>query len=431
MRVLNKIEIQSTFVHIAHRALQLFFFALPWSSAIIIHEAFLGIDKLQYGTRVIWVSEFFLCIALLAVCIDMLYTQKTRDICIVALTIISTVGYAIVQSYALNSDIWLALEKIRFLFEGLSLIYIFSYLQYTQKYLITLFAYAMLLPAVYGIISFFTQSVFSLASFGIADHLANTPGTSVVVHAQFGRFVRAYGGFVHPNIFGGYLAYALVMLWYVRLSAVNAVYTIRDVFVQIILWVALICSFSRSAWIAVILGGVFLFFVYYKKVAKRLNIHIFALLFVTSILSYQLFPLIQGRLFGGEVHEIVSIQERIAMYPSAISLFKTQPWWGVGIGGYTQALMTLSPHVAGWQYQPVHNGILLWIVEWGVGGMILALVALYYLLFIRNLRIKGKILLCLVCITVIPLLFFDHYVISMYSGNMLLAVVGGIVLSKT
>ena len=149
---------------------------------------------------------------------------------------------------------------------------------------------------------------------------------------------------------------------------------------------------------------------------------------IIAILSVIYFPLVATRLTSQSIPEVRSVEERINGYSEAWQLFKQQPVLGVGAGNYTLALFQQDPSRPGWEYQPVHNMIVLFAVEQGIVGILLfLLVILSFIIFqISNGRyqLSGNCGSCYLLFVICYLIFagFDHYLYSSYVGLMLLAV---------
>lgn len=72
--------------------------------------------------------------------------------------------------------------------------------------------------------------------------------------------------------------------------------------------------------------------------------------------------------------------ERGRYIKGAINILLTHPFFGVGIGRYTNAVQSLYPNHPAWSYQPVHNIYLLILVELGIVGVSAFIALLYYTL---------------------------------------------------
>ena len=164
------------------------------------------------------------------------------------------------------------------------------------------------------------------------------------------KFLRGYGLFVHPNIFGfvGVLSFA----------------TFRDIFkisdrakrIGILLSLMMIfLSFSRIAWISLLfLICINLSVISFKKTWKA--VWILVTVVATGILFYIRYGLSDVYRFGdmslfGRVISTTTIKQKIL---------------GIGIGGYSSYLRDTFPQLLTWQFEPVHNSILLIIAELGL-----------------------------------------------------------------
>jgi O-antigen ligase len=310
--------------------------------------------------------------------------------------------------------------------------------------------------AILGISQFYVQTVWGSVWFGIAAHNPTELGVAVV-ETYLRRYLRAYGGFPHPNIFGGWLVAALMCVPFLYsilskqchsrgVEADEAIYNkslmirIGLLVVYAALFTALVMSFSRSAWAGFTLGLVALCVLVFtgtlKDVfGKKFNVVIFVkFLFITGImgvfLGVLLFePLVErgsGLFAPRESHRLEqkSIIERFAGASDALKIFREFPIFGVGLGAYTSVLHTTYRDRAVWDIQPVHSVFLMVVSELGIVGGILALAMLLFLLrhLVRTRNFFGLILFA----SFLPLLLFDHYVWTLYSGLMLFGAIVGI-----
>lgn len=233
------------------------------------------------------------------------------------------------------------------------------------------FILGMLASGLVGIIQFFTQIVVANKWLGIAEQLPWQAGVSVLETAS-GRILRAYGAFPHPNIFGGLSAVAIILF----LSAKEKLphwLSLRSVewLVVTILSVGLLVSFSRNAWLGLILGLAILVFQRKKIIHWAWWILILAVLF--NGLWYQ-FSF--GRVSVNNRLEQQSLNERVAALETAFTIARAHPWFGVGLGQFNVAAETLLPLRDPRYIEPVHNVYLLILGEVGIiGALILVLLA--------------------------------------------------------
>ncbi len=251
----------------------------------------------------------------------------------------------------------------------------FTYLfliNHTLRNLKWVFVIVLLGQSVVAILQFAWQRPLNLFWLGEVAMDLNTPGTSVLLHK--GRnILRAYGLNSHPNQLGLLLVALLLMLWPYKAQ-------FRHNFARTLFWLActlgiaaLVVSWSRSAWIALLVGTA----VYLP--AQLRNRHqwqrpspqkIVTLLFLASILfiflnSYS--DILKGRLLLSlNILEINSLYERGRGTTLALQLIANAPLQGVGLGNYVAAGTQITPSA-----QIVHNVPLLIAAELGVLGFLL------------------------------------------------------------
>ncbi len=292
------------------------------------------------------------------------------------------------------------------------------------------FVASLWIPAFLALWQFLTQATFANKWLGLAQHQASLGGTSVVETFSdgivSGRWLRAYGSFDHPNIFGGVVAVGLLVSLSLLLNWQKEK-IIKKIFLYfsiVILSAGLFASLSRSAWLALALGIVFmgtsLFFqknfVDLKKVVS-VGV-VIAAVFLVMTLGYG--KLINVRVEGGTRLENLSLDQREVYLQQAKTLILQKPIIGVGIGNYIPALMKIAPNKQGWEYQPVHNVLLLIWVELGILGslsFIGLLTSLFWKLGSKN-ELPGALLVAL-----LPMLLLDHWIWSFHYGILFFALV--------
>ena len=313
------------------------------------------------------------------------------------------------------------------------------------------------LQAVLGIYQFLTQSSFASTLLGMAAHDPAALGTAVVEFSDE-RWLRAYGGLPHPNVLGGYLMVALVMLLhYLRHSEgvprprddeesptnvgsriragsfaeftphrpipIGLVRGLRMTPFFICFFVILtgiFFSFSRAAWVAVIvlLGYWVIKLLRRNSIGKKLTIVSF--LPMLSLMGYIVFliiwfyPLVNARVMSANQGrlETKSRVERVQGVREAWELIKQHPLMCVGMGNYTQAVARdLRPDQPLYAYQPVHNVFLLVLAELGLVGLLFFLAILYQILKHSKFYILHS--------TFYILLLLDHYLWTLPFGILL------------
>jgi len=271
-------------------------------------------------------------------------------------------------------------------------------------YAISSFALGLLLPILLGIFQMLFG--FSPASswLGLASRDAMRPGDAVLF-PEGARILRAYGSFSHPNIFGGVLALATILFWIIR----NAWKEKRIYFYGIfsVLIAGLLLTASQSAWFALLAGcGIFGVVWMVKKQHASLWMGVSGIL-LALLIGFFAFS------------ETQSTSERLAQYatwPDAM-----QGGWtvGHGIGSYPLALEDALPGQTVWEYQPIHNTVLLLLSDIGLVGVGLLVIGIIFLFQKKKLSIAWAPLIAL-C----PILLLDHYLLTFWSGLTLVAIVG-------
>jgi O-antigen ligase len=264
----------------------------------------------------------------------------------------------------------------------------------------------------------------------------NTPGIARAQLCGWRLFscqllLRSYATFPHPNVLGGFLAVTLPIILSFYLSGFTSRWRLKNkldilFIISLILGtVALIVTFSRSAWVVAGLGLLFVGINYFNKrclkkmvCLKEFRImnnkwgrFIFGLLSIITIL-YSVFSLQNlSRIFPTDE----SIVARNELNQAAIKMISRSPIFGVGLGNY---LVDLPNYLVSRQIyflQPVHNIYLLLLSELGFIGVLL-LFAIGYLL---NRKFKQNNI-PYPLLTILLLGLFDHYFLTLQQGQLLL-----------
>jgi O-antigen ligase len=224
---------------------------------------------------------------------------------------------------------------------------------------------------------------------------ASTPGIARVDFPSFFK-LRAYATFPHPNVLGGFLAITLPLLVIQLIDKKKIFY-----FITIILGIiALILTFSRSAWIVFVLG---ISYIVYRKKKK---------LFIPVFLSVLLIALVIGKTFGFQDESVV-VREQLSV--AALSMARASPVLGTGLGNF---LVRLPDYLVSRQIyflQPVHNIYLLLLSEVGIVGFGFFVLLLKKILSYRVYRISYVYAILLLGLV-------DHYFLTLQQGQLLLTI---------
>ncbi len=403
---------------IAEYLFYIFVFLIPWQTRYIYKTLTFRGEIFEYGKLSLYLSELFLIFWVLIVIIFFKSQKKYFD---EKLSIISKAIFVfLLWGYF---SLWKSLDK-QFSFYSLwhlteLVILYFLILKVRIDYLKVkmIFITSMFLQSLLGIYQFFTQNVNANKYFGIAQQIAERRGASVL-EGSFGRLLRSYGGFSHPNVFGGFLVIAILLL--ISIYLVQKKKNILFYFTLIILFNALVLTFSRSAFLALFFSLlVLLIYSFGKRVYFKNVLSILTILFLISSIDFVLFKdFLETRIQGVNRLELKSVTERVVLERQALQLLNKNWFLGVGIGNYNIAVYKqINKHLNIWDYQPVHNVYLLIFTELGIFGFLLYdFLLLYFIFKLFNSKNISDFILTLIILSIIIINFWDHYFWTSWSG---------------
>ena len=393
-----------------------FLFLLPWQTRYIWHYGELNSGFWEYGTFSIYATEIFLwSILILFFVRHFLHKEfwvrlKEKPQRPFLVLLLLSLGLAVV----LSKNFWVSYNYIFKLLEAMALLTVLALETDRVKYKMALWVGAVIQGGL-AVWQFLTQQVWTSKWLGMAGQEAQNLGPSVIEFADQ-RWLRAYGSFGSPNSLGIYLAVLFVLGLVLYLKTESARTKIIISVGQLFILSGLILSFSRGAWLAAVVGVLSLLVIIFDKQKQFLLplgkqiIFSFAVIIFWLVIFY---PVFTARFNLSNRLEVKSIAERKSQYAEALTFIKSNPIFGVGPGAYTHALSKKYPSLQSWQYQPVHNIYLLFLVEFGL----VAFVAMFFLfkhlfwLVIKNNLVYLPVILALVSAGV-----FDHWLASMYTG---------------
>jgi O-antigen ligase len=270
----------------------------------------------------------------------------------------------------------------------------------------------------------------SLGLQNLGEHLLDPTLSGIsIVNASGVRLLRAYGLSDHPNILGGSLAFALLMLFSAYLNTLKPVAILLALLVG---FPALLVTFSRSAWLAFLVGAIFIIsviigrrqWVRLKRLPWLFLISIFLLLpFLFAYTSFIDTRLNVDNSFNTPSVEQQSIGERFLLINSSIPIFLKHPLFGVGLGASPRALEIAYP-IFPVGYEPPHLTLFDAALETGLLGVAfyLALMISPFVLFFRKRMsllsnpLASTAFALLVSITIVG--FFDYYTWLLIPGRM-------------
>ena len=307
-----------------------------------------------------------------------------------------------------------------------------------------------------GIYQFSRQASAGLAVLG-EPSLVSYGGSTSTIPAEGGRFIRSYGTFPHPNIYGGFLILGLLSLCYLYLLNDKKLYvwrytktvyenfklfiTNRCFYLRLLITgglfviiLGLLISFSRGAWLAALVAllvmGVLGIARGYWKPMLRLT---FVVVAVGAVLIAVLSPIILPR---AELHVgQPAVDYRLTYNEVAFNVMTANPF-GVGIGN--QVLYSVDSGIFKyfgltrvWEWEPVHNLYLLVGAEIGLMGLLsfIAFLAIVIWHALKHSAELAEIAVLALFSGVLTLGLFDHYLWTIQPGRMMLWLAIGLALS--
>lgn len=172
-----------------------------------------------------------------------------------------------------------------------------------------------------------------------------------IVWSSAGRSLRAYGLTDHPNILGGCLAIALILIVILHLQIADR-WKILSGSIFILGASALFLTFSRSAWLGLAAGLSFI--ALWLALTRRKNEFIQLLVLglgsalILTPLLWQNVNLLDSRLGGGgsflaATPENQSIQQRVILNQQAGQIFLNHPLTGIGVGTFPEKIYQARP----------------------------------------------------------------------------------------
>ncbi len=415
----------------------IFVFSLPWQTKLILRPSATSFNEIS-----LYVSQVILLFVLVAF---FAYKFRQRSVTekISALWIsLAGLEICVLASFFWAPDQILAFYHYILWLAAIGLFYLLregiAASEYDEGMLnktkvIFVFLSSLFFQAGLAVYQFLTQSTPVNKYLGLAAHQADVAGTSVI-EAASGRWLRAYGGMDHPNVFGGVLVIALIITAYLlarkkilssRLEIAESIFLFVFYFIALF---ALFFTFSRAAWLAFSLSSLLLFIYFLIQKDRWIIGRFLALVFFSLVMLFiaaaPYRDLCQARISGESRLEKKSIEDRRLYLSESTDVIKKNWLLGVGIGNYPSALeQGGAEKKAIWDYQPVHNVFLL---LWSESGILALIFFVSFLILLikkdRRTAFAGIFLTALII-----LMLFDHWLISLPFGIIFLFLVLGLV----
>ena len=221
-------------------------------------------------------------------------------------------------------------------------------------------ALTIIIQSTIGLLQFLRQQDLGLQFLGEVDVVA-APGWGSIITVGSQSWLRAYGLTPHPNILGGILVAALLILFVCFLQADGRI-KIVWLLVLGLATAALLVTFSRSAWLGGVAGSLVLFIALLKPAANRARYgRPLIALTISGLIILALFSITQRDLILSRFQlqagntETRSINERVVLNNLSLEIIKQRPLLGVGASHFSFAILPPISQMSSINAQPVHN----------------------------------------------------------------------------
>lgn len=377
----------------------------------------------EYNSISLYLVDILLILSILLFSINhpsLLQNKKS----IPKLTIlIAGLELAIFLSIFLAPHLYLAIYKYSVFLVAIALFFILQTKIISKLKLYVFFIIGNLFQATLAIFQFTSQSSFSNKWIGLAKHDSATLGASVIETSTGERWLRAYGALDHPNILGTLLVTSIILVIILQINNQKErnLWLLSQVALTT-LALALLFTFSRAAWLGLILALIYLFTLYliqqnYVNFKKLLKTIIFPTVLILAIITLNK-DIFLARFNTTERLEEKSINERTTGYTEAINIIKINPLFGTGIGNYSLNLNKQINNKPSWYYQPTHNTLLLIWAEIGLIGSIFFIGITVTIFWHNKLNLEAALIF-----PITTALLFDHWLWSLHVGILLFWVI--------
>ncbi len=412
-----------------------FIFFLPWHIIYIVREVFYGIEKWQYGTIGIYISDVVLVLWILL----SIYLYKELILTYIFKRPRFLLAGLLLSLWSFTTIIWADDKMLAFYFAiklsiALDLFFLVQIIPFKIRNISIVFLISVLIQSLIGLYQFITQQSFTQKFLGLQYHDVFSGGNAIV-HISGERWLRAYGGTPHPNIFGSVLLCVLLMGIFLFIKNKDKMLSKTLILITInIITANILYTFSRTIWLTSLLCVfTFIIYIYNNKKYSFRQLTVPLLLIAATIL---LIVSLSHNLFFNRVSQDTtlshnSVSDRALYLSQSKSLITSHPFCGTGIGNYTNTLKKESPVKRPlWQYQPVHNIYLLITSETGLIGFGLFITFIFTIFYIFYKNKKNVTLVRFTFITLfIGMLFislFDHLAWTSHFGLFALFLLGGL-----
>lgn len=270
-----------------------------------------------------------------------------------------------------------------------------------------------------GLIQFTTGISPNIPLIGSYDFSSSTPNIATSYFLDH-KFLRAYGTTPHPNILSALIVFGTGLLSFVIAGKKKRLnYFYYSAYAILVLGAAI--SFSRTGILMLVI-----FLLIHKKSFFSRH-YKYLIFFIVLSLALALW------LVSGLSVQSKSVTERFELNLIGLKIFFDYPIFGVGVGNYLIGAQNYFFESFNLRlFQPPHNAIILFLAEYGVVGFVIALIAIYRPL-VRLFHAHSKLAQNLLIPLLLAFIFgslFDHYFLTQFQTNYILAILLGLILAS-
>lgn len=331
---------------------------------------------------------------------------------------------------------WYGLLRItEFFFLGLFIA--FKAKIYSSRVLVFLFSIGIVGESLLGLLQFFHQSSLGGVFYWLGERSFSSGTPGIANASLWGElWLRPYGTFPHPNVFGGYaMIGTLYVFGQLTRRRVEFSFGSRVFSLLVLLIGALVTLISMSRIAILLFVVVFLGYSFYwkKQVADLMGVSrslpLLTIGIVLLVFLFILFSPLSSR-FAGLLNQDEAVLERLSLTKSALSMAVNNFLFGVGVNNFLVILPHYYTSSSVFVLQPVHNIFLLVFAETGVFGISFFL--FFLLKTASGLRwvSRDNFFSLAMFFVLIFLGFFDHYLLTTQQGRLMFVFVLGILWSQ-
>lgn len=268
-----------------------------------------------------------------------------------------------------------------------------------------------------GLLYFLGERSFSSSTLGIATFQMNGS-----------LLLRGYGTFPHPNVAAFFLFVSFVLLLFYKVKGIR--FLVVKTVILVIIFLGILATFSRILILSSIAAVIYSQLSGGKNKKGKKAASVVGITIALLLVELLLFPRFLNGIFKDWLY-------RIELLNIFGQIFIQHPLFGVGSNAYFYPESAFQKTVSPILLQPVHNIYLLWVVQTGLGGVLililflkritLRLLSLLKMTKKNSLRKSAVVMMIAACIVGL----FDHYLLTLQQGSLLGVFVTGLFFSKS